>query len=348
MRRARLLLLPISVLYWLGVALRNWFFDIGVLKSQKVHVPVISVGNISAGGVGKTPFVEMLIERLKINHHLAVVSRGYHRKTSGTIVVSDGCGKLSSVEDSGDEPIQLAQKYPDLLVVVDEDRVRGAQKAVELGAHVILLDDGFQHRYLDRDLNFVLLTVEEILGGDVLLPSGNRREPLTSLKRADLIVVTRCADVQEYERACAVGREQNFLPADTPTVGVKTKLKAFIRVSSNEIVNAESVANKNIVAFSGIGNPKSFEDLMMKANVKTLKHIVFSDHDWYKDSDIKRIIDARKQTNADYIITTEKDAVRLRGTFAGFLETEPVLVARITQDIISGDQKLEELLKRIV
>ena len=341
----RKLLLPFSFLYWLGVVVRNWFFDLGVLTSHKVNAPVISVGNISAGGVGKTPFVEMLIERLNFGHRVAVVSRGYHRKTSGTVVVSDGHGKLSSTENSGDEPMQLAQKYPELLVVVDEDRVRGAQKAVELGANVILLDDGFQHRYLHRDLNIVLLTVEEILNGDVLLPSGNRREPLTSLKRADLIVVTRCADVQEYERASAAGREQNLLPAETPIVGVKTKLKAFKRVSSNEIVNTEAFANKNIITFSGIGNPKSFEDLMMTANVKVLKHIVFSDHHWYKESDIKRIIGIRKQTHADFIITTEKDAVRLREEFAGFLVTEPVLSAEIQQEIISGDQKLDALLK---
>jgi tetraacyldisaccharide 4'-kinase len=342
----RKLLWPFSLFYWLGVAVRNWFFDIGVLTSQKVNAPVISVGNISAGGVGKTPFVEMLIERLKINHQVAVVSRGYNRTTTGTVVVSDGRGRLSSTGNSGDEPVQLAQKYPELLVVVDENRVRGAQKAVELGANVILLDDGFQHRYLHRDLNIVLLTAEEILNGELLLPSGNRREPLTSLKRADLIGVTRCADVKEYERACAVGRERNSLPAEMPTIGVKTIMKAFKRVSTNENVNAERVTNKNIIAFSGIGNPKSFEDLMMKANVKVLRHIVFSDHHWYKESDIKRIIDTRKQTHADFIITTEKDAVRLREEFAGFLETEPVLIAEIQQEIISGNQKLDELLKR--
>jgi len=341
----RKLLLPFSFLYWLGVVVRNWFFDIGVLTTQKVNAPVISVGNISSGGVGKTPFVEMLIERLNIGHRVAVVSRGYQRKTSGTVVVSDGNGNVSSTENSGDEPMQLAQKYPEVLVVVDEDRVRGAQKAVELGANIILLDDGFQHRYLHRDLNIVLLTVQEILAGDMLLPTGNRREPLTSLKRADLIVVTRCADIREFECACAAGRERHLLPTETPTVGVKTKLKAFKRVSSNEIVNIGAFANKNIIAFSGIGNPESFEDLMMTANIKVLKHIVFSDHHWYKENDIKRIIGIRKQTHADFIITTEKDAVRLREGFAGFLVTEPVLIAEIQQEIISGDQKLVALLK---
>jgi tetraacyldisaccharide 4'-kinase len=347
MRRARLFLLPFSLFYWLGVAVRNWFFDIGVLKSKKVNASVISVGNVSAGGVGKTPFVELLIERLKINHQLAVVSRGYGRKTAGTVVVSDGRGKLSSVENSGDEPIQLAHKYPELIVVVDEQRVRGVRKAIELGAKLILLDDGFQHRYLHRDIDIVILTADEILNGDLLLPAGNRREPLTSLKRADLIVITRCADTKEYEHACAVGRERNSLPSKTPTVGLKTDLKIFKRASSNEIVKADKFENKNVIAFSGIGNAKSFEDLIEKANVKVVKHFAFSDHHWYKDNDIKAITDARKQTNAEFIITTEKDTMRLRERFAGFLETEPVIVAEIRMEIISGEQKLNELLNRI-
>jgi tetraacyldisaccharide 4'-kinase len=343
----RNLLLPFSLLYWLGVDVRNWFFDIGILKTVKVSVPVISIGNISTGGVGKTPFVALLIEKLNNSPRTAVISRGYNRKTDGTVIVSDSHGKLSSVEDSGDEPMQLALTYPELIVVVDEDRVRGARKAIEIGAKMILLDDGFQHRYLHRDLNIVILTAEEILNGDLLLPAGNRREPLSSLNRADLIAVSRCADIKEYEHVCAVGRECKSLPAKTPTIGLKTKLETFKRISSNEIMEADNLINKNIIAFSGIGNPKSFEELMIKANVKVVKHIVFSDHYWYKDYDIRAIVDARKQFNADFIVTTEKDATRLRERFAKFLETELVIVAEIRQEIISGGNKLNELLKHI-
>jgi len=341
----RKLLLPFSLFYWLGVAVRNWFFDIGFIKSIKVSVPVISVGNISAGGVGKTPFVELLVERISINHQLAVVSRGYKRQSTGTVVVSDGHGIVSSVDNSGDEPIQLAHKYPTLIVVVDERRVRGARKAVDLGAKLILLDDGFQHRYLHRDLDIVILTAEEILSGDLLLPAGNRREPLISLTRADLIVVARCADIEEYEHVCAVGRKSHSLPANIPIIGLKTKLKAIKRVLINEIVKSELFANRNIIAFSGIGNPKSFEDVMLQANIKVLNHVVFSDHHWYTESDIETIIDTRKKTKADFIITTEKDAERLRDRFRRFLEDEPVIVVEIQQEILSGEQTLDELLK---
>jgi tetraacyldisaccharide 4'-kinase len=343
----RKLLLPFSLFYWLGIVIRNWFFDRDILKSKKVGVPVISVGNISTGGVGKTPFVELLIEKIALGGRLSVVSRGYGRKSTGTVVVSDGRGNITPAEVAGDEPIQLAHKYPELIVVVDEQRVRGSQKAVELGAKMILLDDGFQHRYLHRDLDVILLTAEEILNGELLLPAANRREPWTSLKRSDLIAVTRCADINEYEYVCAVGRERNTLPVNTPTVGVKTKLRAFRHASRNEIVKVERVANKNIIAFSGIGNPKSFEELLVKANVKVVTHIVFSDHHWYKENDIKIIIDAREQTNADFIVTTEKDVVRLRERFEEFLKTEPVIVAEIQQEIISGEQTLDELLMRV-
>ena len=342
----RILLLPFSLFYWLGVAVRNWFFDIGILSSKNVNAPVISVGNISAGGVGKTPFVEMLIERLKINHRIAVVSRGYNRKSSGTVVVSDGLGTLSSAENSGDEPLQLSQKYPDVLVIVDENRVRGAQKAIELGANLILLDDGFQHRYLHRDCNIVLLTAQELMNGDLLLPSGNRREPMTSLKRADLIVITRCTDIKEYERICSVCRDRKSLPRESPTMGLKTKLKAFSSVSSHERVEVEKIAHSHCLAFSGIGNPKSFEELMANTKVNILKHFIFEDHHWYSDRDIKKIVDSKKES-ADYIITTEKDAARLREKFSDFLETEPVICAEIQQEILSGDQQLNELLRQI-
>jgi tetraacyldisaccharide 4'-kinase len=341
----RKLLLPFSLLYWLGVVVRNWFFDIGILKAEKLSVPVISVGNISAGGVGKTPFVELLIEKLKNNHSLAVVSRGYKRKTTGIVVVSDGRRIKSTVESSGDEPIQLAHKYPGLIVVVDEQRVRGARKAIELGATLILLDDGFQHRYLYRDLNIVILTAEEILNGNILLPSGNRREPWTSLKRADVIAVTRCADTKEYARVCEAGLKCNVLPAKTPTIGLTTNLKSFKRVSSGEILKKGTAAGRNVVAFSGIGNPKSFEDLMRKANLNVVNHVAFSDHHWYSDGDIKAMMKIRKQTHADFIVTTEKDMARIHERFEEFLETEPVIVVEIQQDIIAGEEIFNELLQ---
>ena len=339
----RKLLLPLSFVYGLGVIVRNWFFDKGIIKSKKVRVPVIAVGNLSAGGTGKTPFVELLIETGSLSRPLAVVSRGYKRTSSGTVVVSDGRGTMASVEEAGDEPLQMAKKYNDLEVIVDENRVRGAEKAIELGARMIILDDGFQHRYLDRDLNIVLLTADELLKGDMLLPAGNMREPMSALKRADLIVITRCADLPEYEQVCMMGWERHLLPQETPTVGLKTILKAFRRLSSSEIVPADGMYNKSMVAFSGIGNPKSFEELLKKSGIKVVQHVMFLDHHWYTENDRNEIIKARNLAQAEFLVTTEKDAVRLKGLF----DAEPVLVAEIQHGFVAGGEKFDEMLQQI-
>jgi tetraacyldisaccharide 4'-kinase len=353
MKRARLFLLPCSLLYWLAVVLRNWFFDIGILKTTKVSVPVISVGNISTGGVGKTSIVEMLIEKLAISGQLSVVSRGYGRKSSGTIVVSDGHCKVASVEDAGDEPSQLARKFSNLIVVVDEKRVRGAQKAVELGAEMILLDDGFQHRYLHRDLNLVVMTAEEILNGDWLLPAGNRREPMSSLKRADDLIITRCTGIEQFGQVSGMMKMQlkahrHLSLKKEGMIGLQTKFKSFKRTPTNEIVEAGQFIGKNIIAVSGIGNPKTFESLLADTGMIVVKHFAFSDHYWFSDEDIQTIVKARKALSVDFIVTTEKDFMRLRERFVEFLRTEPVIVAEIQQVVVAGKDKLDALIKHVI
>jgi|WetSurMetagenome_2_1015567.scaffolds.fasta_scaffold168104_2 tetraacyldisaccharide 4'-kinase len=355
MKSARLLLLPFSLLYWLVVVLRNWFFDIGILRTTKASVPVISIGNISTGGVGKTPIVEMLIEKLGNNRRVSVVSRGYGRKSTGTVVVSDGRGIMASIEDAGDEPSQLTEKFSHLIVVVDEKRVRGALKAVELGAEIVLLDDGFQHQYLHRDLNLVVMTAEEIENGDWLLPTGNRREPMSSLKRADALIITRCADREQFEQAKRT-IEKRFKTSLHPykffkekrIFGVQTKWKSFTHASTHEKVESNSFVGKRIIAVSGIGNPKTFESLLVDSGMKIVKHFVFSDHHWFSDEDVRSIVHARKELGVDFILTTEKDAVRLRGQFSEILKNEPVIVGEIQQVVIAGEDMLDTVIKNII
>jgi tetraacyldisaccharide 4'-kinase len=349
----RKLLLPFSLLFWLGVAIRNWFFDIGILKTTKVSVPVISVGNISTGGAGKTPIVELLIEKLVNNRRLSVVSRGYGRKSSGTIIVNDGFGNVASIEDAGDEPSQLARKFPGLIVVVDEKRVRGAQKAVELGAEIILLDDGFQHRYLHRDLNLVVMTAEEILNGDLLLPAGNRREPISSLKRADNLIITRCKNTDLFDRASGMMKMQFEAEPYTSRkaediIGLQTKFKSFKWTSTNEKIEPGQLTGKRIIAVSGIGAPKSFESSLVDSGMIVIKHFAFSDHKWFSREDIELISKARKTLDADFIITTEKDFMRLQDRYINFLRTEPVLVAEIQQVFITGKDKLDASIKHVI
>jgi tetraacyldisaccharide 4'-kinase len=338
----RILLLPLAFFYWLGVVIRNWFFDKQILKSTAVAVPVICVGNISAGGVGKTPVVEMLVELLKGARRLAVVSRGYGRRSAGTVTVSDGRSCLAQVEEAGDEPSQIAAKYRDVIVVVAEDRVRGAQRAVDLGAELIVLDDGFQHRYLARDVNIVVLTPGEIFEGEFLLPAGNRREPLSSLDRADLLVVSRCRGKGDFERA-----EMELAKYGKPMTGVSMKLRTLQRAMSGEAADIKSFRRKNVVAFSGIGNPESFEDLLTRAGARIDVHLVWPDHHWYSAKDIGEIDKAFRKTGAGFIVTTEKDLARLQGRFPEFLKDQPVYSARICQEIVAGEKELDELLKKV-
>jgi tetraacyldisaccharide 4'-kinase len=341
MKQARLLLLPFSFIYGFILVLRNWFFDIGIFKTTSVGVPILSIGNLSAGGTGKTPIVEMFVEIISTKKEVAVVSRGYGRTSKGTIVVSDGTGNPAPVEISGDEPSQLARKYPRLLVLVDEKRVRGAQKAVELGAEIILLDDGFQHRYLHRDLNIVVLTMVEILKGDWLLPAGNRREMMSSLKRSDLIIVSRCNEPMDCRQAAQV-----LKPLKKPILGVKTKLKSLTRISTDELVGAESFSRRKGIAVSGIGNPESFEQVLARAHINIGEHLVFEDHHWFSEGDVQRMIEVKKQVQADFLVTTEKDAARLRNRFGNVLESESMVVAIIQQEIIDGKENLDVLLQQ--
>lgn len=336
----RKLLLPFSLLYGIAVALRNWFFDKQILKKAKVDMPVLSVGNISVGGVGKTPLVELLIEKISASRQCGVVSRGYGRTSTGTIVVSDGNGNLASVEQSGDEPSQLARKFPNAIVVVSEQRVSGAHKAIELGATAIVLDDGFQHQYLHRDLNIAVVTAREILEGDWLLPAGNRREPVSSLKRADIVIVSRCDDRAMFDSA-----EEKLKRFGKAIAGIQTKLKSFNRVLSNQKKGIKEIQGKGVVTFSGIGHPESFERMLKQSGAEIIEHFAFSDHHWYEDEDMRRVENAFENDKADFIITTEKDAMRLQEKFSeSFVKRLPVYTAEIRQEFLVGENLLDELL----
>jgi tetraacyldisaccharide 4'-kinase len=340
----RTLLLPFSLFYGIAVVVRNWFFEKQILKTTKADVPVVSVGNLSVGGVGKTPLVELLIEKISTSHQCGIVSRGYGRASSGTVIVSDGKSDFASVEQSGDEPSQIARKFPHTIVVVDKQRVRGAQKAIELGATAIVLDDGFQHRYLHRDLNIAVVTAREILGGDWLLPAGNRREPVSSLKRADIIIVSRCEDRAMFDSA-----EEKLKRFGKPIAGIQTKLKSFHRVLSDQKKETKEIQGKCVVAFSGIGHPESFEGMLKQSGAEIIEHFVFSDHHWYNDEDVKRVEKAFEKHKADFIITTEKDAVRLQEKFSeSFLKRLPIYTAEIRQKFIAGENLLDELLNRTI
>jgi tetraacyldisaccharide 4'-kinase len=344
----RPLMLPLVPLYGAGVAIRNLFFDVGILHSQDVGVPVISVGNLSAGGSGKTPMVEMLARRLtQTGRKVAIVSRGYGRESSGTVVVSNGTIRCADASAAGDEPAQMAAKLDGVVVIVDEQRVRGARFAIEkFEVNTILLDDGFQHRYLKRDVDILVLPVTEVEQPGWMLPAGNRRESLGSIKRASIVALSRCDSIGQFQTARAVVQKWT----DKPIIGMATKVSAFRRASSKFSVDLAGLKGKTAVAFSGIGNPDSFGRSLSKLGLEIKKHIIFPDHHRYQEDDLKQLAQLLKTTGVDYCVTTEKDVARLspaRVEYQSFLETTPLFFVEIEQSVIVGEAGLNERIDKL-
>ena len=344
----RALLLPLSYIYGAGVSLRNLLFDIGVLKTRSVGIPVISVGNISVGGTGKTPFVELLVRRLtQRGRKVAVVSRGYRRESSGTVVVSNGTVRCAEADAAGDEPAQMAEKLAGVVVVVDELRVRGAQYARDhFGVDIIVLDDGFQHRYLKRDLDIVVVSAAELVSHNWLVPAGNRRESLGAVRRADLLVVSRVAS-KDHWLSLEGPLHARF---HRPAVGVRVRPSGFKKAVSGFSLDLKSLSGKRVVAFSGIGTPEGFEETMRSLQLEVVKHFRFPDHHRFSVNDLKAVKMTFHGSGADYLVTTEKDSVRLRGSTSRareFMEQTPLFYVEIEHEIIGGEEHLTKALERI-
>ncbi len=344
----RPLLLPLSFVYGAGVALRNWFFEMGLLSTRSVDVPVISVGNLSVGGVGKTPLVELLAKRLtQKGKKVAVISRGYKRKTSGTVVVSNGVTKCAEATDAGDEPAQMASKLTGVVVVVDEQRVRGALYAIrKFGVNVIILDDGFQHRYLRRDVDIVVLPKAEVADPGWMLPGGNRREPMSSLARATLIAISRCDSTEQYLQTRASLRRWT----DKKTIGLATKVSSFRRANTGFSVDLAGLKGKSAVAFSGIGSPDAFHETLRSLGLNLKSHAVFSDHHPYSERELMGLEEAVRESGADFLVTTEKDVARINTgetNRKSFLERAPLFYIEIEQTVPQEESTLNEIMDRL-
>ncbi len=300
---------PLALLYGSAVRLRNLFFDIGIFESIDVGVPVISVGNLTAGGTGKTPIVKEIANiLLESGKRTAVISRGYGRESTGTVTVSDGRNILTDARLSGDEPMMIAKSLPNVIVVVDEDRVRGARTAIdELGAEVIVLDDGFQHRRIRRTKNIVLMDAHHMPFDTMLLPAGYRREPISSLNRADAVLITKAdgkasAEMLLNDERLSVIRKRfssSFVPSGVKhcSGGVKQSL---------EILNGHSV-----IALCGIASPDSFRKSIESCGAVVKELFAFGDHHQFTRDDVEEVIASFRRHKADFILMTEKDGARL-------------------------------------
>ncbi len=314
-------LFPLSIIYGPAVWLRNLFFDIGIFTTTDVGVPVISVGNLTAGGTGKTPVVREVARILTgSGKRTAVISRGYGRHSEGTVIVSNGTNILADVRSAGDEPMLIAKSLAGVIVISDEDRIRGSRTAIdEYGAEVIVLDDGFQHRRIERTKDIVLMDSRQLPFETMLLPAGYRREFIGALRRADAVIITKSADVKEAESVLGDERLKNvqnrFSSSFSPS-GIKHLFGGVKQ--STEILRGHTV-----IAFCGIASPEAFRRSIEQCGASVKEIFAFADHHTFTREEIAMVVGAFHRSGADFILTTEKDAVRLDG-FEGMLGAIPV------------------------
>jgi tetraacyldisaccharide 4'-kinase len=303
-------LYPLSLIYGIMIWFRNKLYDKNIFRFLKItNCKIISVGNITIGGTGKTPVIRFLADHLKeMGFKVAVLSRGYRRKSKGTVVVSDGEKILAEWEEAGDEPYLLARQLNKIPIVVESDRSKGALFIQqEFEPDVILLDDGYQHRRLYRDLDIVLIDASVEFGNGFLLPAGFLREPISSLKRADLIWFTRVDQSKNFDRL--IKQIRNI--CSCPIVTSNHQAEEIIQANTGNRLALSHLNQKRVLLFSGIANPASFKKTIINLGAKVVHHVKFSDHYQYKKLDINKLILTAQNVNADMILTTEKDYVRI-------------------------------------
>jgi tetraacyldisaccharide 4'-kinase len=300
-----LLLWPWSGLFWLGYQVRRMFYRIGLFRARPAGLPVICVGNLAVGGTGKTPFCIALAGYLQeAGFRPAILSRGYRRTTAsgpGPTVVSDWEKMLAGPGQAGDEPWLMARKLLGrAIVLTGRDRLRSAARAAEMGADLIIMDDGFQHWRMARDLDIVLLDCRRPLDNGWLLPAGRLREPAAALRRADIVVGTRCGEGPDGigELMVRQGLKQPHFRTVHRPAGLKPLNGA-----------AAAPAGGRYLLFSGIARPDSFEEGFRSLGHRISRHMAFGDHHNYRPADLERI--ARAARDSAGVVTTEKDAVKL-------------------------------------
>lgn len=336
------LAIPISAFYGAILRLRNRFYDLGLFHSFSSPIPVLSIGSITAGGAGKTPLSIWTISKLlHSNHKVGYLARGYKRHSQGTFVVSDGNQlKTTSVNESGDEPMLIARQFPSICVVCDEDRVNGAHQLAELGCNVIVLDDGFQHRRLKRTADWVILDTTLPRKAYRLLPLGYLREGFQRVSHSQLIWL-RCnlnQNVEEWIQRIRVLKGFETVPIQ-PFEIISTGFRS-IEKHSFDLVRVES---KRVVAFAGIAHPKRFLHQLQKLNCDVVHWLEFSDHHMYQDRELKKLIEIFEQNQADYIITTEKDMVRL----PSFMKQFPILSLIVEVKLFGTQLDIDEQLQTL-
>lgn len=331
----RYLLLPFAFLYGIIIWIRNWMFDKNILKSASFNFPIICVGNLAAGGTGKTPMTEYLVEFLQQQFKTATLSRGYKRKTKGFAIA----GESSTAIDIGDEPMQFHQKFPDITVAVGEERLVAIPQLLHQlpGTEVIILDDAFQHRTVKAGLNIILTEYKNLYTRDFMLPAGDLRDIKSSIKRAHIIIVTKCKPGLTEDEKLLILEELN--PKSNQQIfftaieyGVPYHIFSHHKTSLD--------VDADILLLCGIANPKPLKEFLNQ-HVKSFDMLKFADHHIFTSDDlqdIKKQFEKLASTNK-IIITTEKDAVRLQ-KFENELSEYPIYALPIRHRFLFNEHEI--------
>jgi tetraacyldisaccharide 4'-kinase len=326
---SRAILLFLSLFYRLVVGLRNQLYNKNIISSSHLKCPVISVGNITVGGTGKTPCVIMLAKMLQAEGFCpAVISRGYGGRNAGGInVVSDGDKIMRDAKTAGDEPVLMAQSLPGVPVITGARRTRTGKFAIErFGANVIICDDAFQHRQIARDIDLVLLDYKKPFGNGHLLPAGPLRESIKGLARAHCLMLTRA----EEEMKVSEKIKKEIKERDIPLFYSIHEPQSIVQAKGKSTVSMNNLKGKKVCAFCGIANPDSFKKVLLGAQANILSFNPFPDHYSYTAYDLEELKKQFISARADYLITTAKDAVRLHD-YPEFLDI--IWILRITMKI---------------
>jgi tetraacyldisaccharide 4'-kinase len=326
-----------SQIYIIIISLRNFLYSKGWLKAHTVSVPVISIGNITTGGTGKTPLVIWLCKFLQNNDiSCAILTRGYKTHTQ-TRATSDGR------QATTDEPAIFTKSCPKAKIIINPDRVAGAAKAVnDFDAKVLIMDDGFQHRRLHRDLDIVAIDAMCPFGYGKILPAGLLREPVTSLKRADAVVITKCNQIHEAQSARL---EEKLLRINPDMIIAKSIHKPTCAKSiSGEKINLEKLKDKRIFAFCGIGNPDAFFSTIKGLGANLIDSRVYNDHHQYTDNCLADIYEQAQRLNADLILTTQKDWTKI-ASLVSIKNDIPFAYLAIELKFTDREDKLKRLIE---
>ena len=331
------LLRLVSVFYSLGQRLRARFYRRKIFQTRRLNCRVISIGNLTLGGTGKTPTVMMVADTLRRQGWKpAILSRGYGGKSRKLInVVCDGRQILLSPKVVGDEPVMMARRLKNIPVLTGRIRYETGKFAIEhFGADVLILDDGYQHLPLHRDLNILLCDATRPFGNGVVFPAGELREPLSAMSRADMICLTRYQEDNNTDRIDGCNRKR------VPVIKTGLRVQSVIELNSGEETGIETVQHQPAEAFCGIAYPLDFFHTLEQMPVQIVNQNYFPDHHDYSTDELKTIENRAKQTGAKLLVTTEKDAVKLKGHAFDL----PVYAVRVALEILEGKEEWDRLL----